>query len=77
MRLSGGLLASRAGIVQEEDEEKDDDMGVKEDLCNDHNVRMDLTPCFKGRYCSRMSKKIMPMITMDLTSCFKDMFSSR
>ena len=73
MRLSGGLLASRAGVVQEEDE----DEGVNKDHGNDHNVRMDLTPCFKGRYCSRMSKKIMPMITMDLTSCFKDMFSSR
>ena len=70
MRLSGGLPASRAGIVQEDDEEEDNDKGVKEDLCNDHNVRMDLTPCFKGRCCSRkkvmmrVSKKIMAMITM-------------
>ena len=43
MRLSGGLLASRAGIVQEEDEEEDDDEDV-----NDHNALMDLTSCFKG-----------------------------
>ena len=41
MRLPGGLPASRAGIVQGDDEEEDDDKGVKEDLDhgNDHNAQ--------------------------------------
>ena len=52
MRLPGGLPASRAGIVQGDDEEEDDDKGVfvKEDHGNDHNVRMNLTSCFKDMF---------------------------
>ena len=54
MRLSGGLPASRAGVVQEDDDENDDDVeGVNEDHGNDHNARMDLTSCFKDMFSSR------------------------